>query len=495
MRLKLHLKVFYTLALLTFTVFSLNSTAQYAENESVNGDFSAGSEGWDFVVRSGYEAAFAVNNGEATVNVTVTDGNNNKILLYNDTVSGLSATNQYKVSIRMKADVADAVFSLKMFAYDASGGKKTRSSDDLYATTDWKEFSWIYNSNADFLDSYQFQLRFQSVAQYTFDDLKIQKITGIANGSFEEPDGFAWIPSITTDYGTAASVEITDASPYEGTLSAMANVTASDDTASHVSFDNDTKLWITPGTEYALSFFAKGDAGNRIISNLQLFNLAESFTASLPDTFELTDSYQQYSALYTFPDTISLIKAKLFFGLDVGTYYVDNVTFAEAGALGITSNPVTTATVGQPYEYQVTYDGDGTFSLSTDPVASWLSIDANGLLSGTPDAEGNINVTITLDNGVKTATQDFVLAVSPGVGIDQHGTNAFRMYPNPGHGQVTLDGLEAGNTINIYDITGKEVMHFYNEGDQVIIPLDGLSRGIYFVKAGKDYAIQKLIVQ
>jgi endo-1,4-beta-xylanase len=52
--------------------------------------------------------------------------------------------------------------------------------------------------------------------------------------------------------------------------------------------------------------------------------------------------------------------------------------------LDILSKPITKAHEGKMFRYQLYYNGIGIFSLATDPRAEWLSIDENGLLSGTP---------------------------------------------------------------------------------------------------------------
>ncbi|MCB1765327.1 MAG: hypothetical protein KDJ22_04575 [Candidatus Competibacteraceae bacterium] len=67
----------------------------------------------------------------------------------------------------------------------------------------------------------------------------------------------------------------------------------------------------------------------------------------------------------------------------------------------IISSPVTTATVGQPYRYDVNAtDADGdplSYALNVSPTG--MSIDANGLITWTPTAAGEVSVTVEVSDG------------------------------------------------------------------------------------------------
>ncbi|MCF8225343.1 MAG: endo-1,4-beta-xylanase [Bacteroidales bacterium] len=80
--------------------------------------------------------------------------------------------------------------------------------------------------------------------------------------------------------------------------------------------------------------------------------------------------------------------------------------------LEITSSPKTEATEDKPYRYQVIFKGFAEFSLVTDPVADWLTIDENGTLSGTPLQADTIHVIITAWNDLTTVTQEFDLHIA-----------------------------------------------------------------------------------
>lgn len=92
-------------------------------------------------------------------------------------------------------------------------------------------------------------------------------------------------------------------------------------------------------------------------------------------------------------------------------------TLTVTDPLKITSDPKTDATQWVLYRYFVIYNGSGTFSIETDPPAPWLSIDQEGVLSGTPPAPGTVHVVITAENSETVLTQEFDLQIAPALKI------------------------------------------------------------------------------
>ena len=54
-------------------------------------------------------------------------------------------------------------------------------------------------------------------------------------------------------------------------------------------------------------------------------------------------------------------------------------------------------------------------------------------------------------------------------------------YPNPTKGMITVTGLTAGKTINIYSLSGAQVGSYIVSADSITIDLSNLSRGIYYL--------------
>lgn len=73
------------------------------------------------------------------------------------------------------------------------------------------------------------------------------------------------------------------------------------------------------------------------------------------------------------------------------------------------------------------------------------------------------------------------------------------VYPNPSTGQFNFTGLDKKNTIEVYDITGKQVHEIISENKTLIIDLNGKDKGMYFYKIvdSKNIVLQqgKLIFQ
>lgn len=84
----------------------------------------------------------------------------------------------------------------------------------------------------------------------------------------------------------------------------------------------------------------------------------------------------------------------------------------------ITSTPITKASVGITYTYNVDatdYDEDIlTYTLTTPPIGMTVN-SSTGLISWTPTEEGDYSVTVTVSDGKSTDTQSFTITVSLGI--------------------------------------------------------------------------------
>src|SRR5581483_1084268 len=83
-------------------------------------------------------------------------------------------------------------------------------------------------------------------------------------------------------------------------------------------------------------------------------------------------------------------------------------------ALQITANDVLpAATFGAPYSYSFTATPSGSYTFSTSTSLGGLSLSPSGVLSGTPNTIGPLNVTITAYNNSTGAvvTRTFTLFI------------------------------------------------------------------------------------
>jgi hypothetical protein len=78
----------------------------------------------------------------------------------------------------------------------------------------------------------------------------------------------------------------------------------------------------------------------------------------------------------------------------------------------VTSPATATATVGSPFSFQATATGTPT-TWSATGLPAWLSMDAAGLLTGTPTATGTVSIGIDAANGSGTGHGSLAITVSP----------------------------------------------------------------------------------
>jgi hypothetical protein len=87
----------------------------------------------------------------------------------------------------------------------------------------------------------------------------------------------------------------------------------------------------------------------------------------------------------------------------------------------ITSPGSATGTVGQPFQYQITADGDPTSFSATVPPPPGLDVDTTtGLVSGVPQSVGTFPVRLGAFNRFGEATSSLSLTIRPGGSADSH---------------------------------------------------------------------------
>ena len=68
--------------------------------------------------------------------------------------------------------------------------------------------------------------------------------------------------------------------------------------------------------------------------------------------------------------------------------------------------------------------------------------------------------------------------------VDEHGSVAYTLYPNPANDMLHVEGLDGSNEIKIYNVMGVLVKSMTTEGD-VLIPVGDLSSGLYLLRIGQ----------
>lgn len=148
-------------------------------------------------------------------------------------------------------------------------------------------------------------------------------------------------------------------------------------------------------------------------------------------------------------------------------------------ALRITSDPVTTATVGASYLYQVETTGTGTFSMKTNKPAEWLTMDSSGMLTGTPGRADTIQVTIKYSNDATSTYQSFRLIIMETNDTRAPLTTDLKVFPNPATSELVIKDALPGSELRIYDAQGKERQWARIDGTRYTLSIETLPPGLY----------------
>ncbi|HXC06597.1 MAG TPA: C1 family peptidase, partial [Bacteroidia bacterium] len=78
--------------------------------------------------------------------------------------------------------------------------------------------------------------------------------------------------------------------------------------------------------------------------------------------------------------------------------------------------------------------------------------------------------------------------VNTATGIQNNGSlSSIRAYPNPNNGSFQIDGLENENTVEVFDVMGKLVLHSTAVNSSFTVDLQGNDKGVYFYRVLNTY--------
>ncbi|HNX67263.1 MAG TPA: T9SS type A sorting domain-containing protein, partial [Bacteroidales bacterium] len=144
--------------------------------------------------------------------------------------------------------------------------------------------------------------------------------------------------------------------------------------------------------------------------------------------------------------------------------------------------------------------GDTEGSTATVNVASnlaWTAVSDQTWLTVSPaSATGNGIITLTAIKNPATATRMATITITAtGVpvqtitatqkgsttGIEDNTAGALRLFPNPATDQFRIEGVDAGSTLKLFNLTGKLLISIESYNGTPV-QISNLPRGIYFVK-------------
>lgn len=377
------------------TVYMDNMTIEETSGDpnwykASNGDFEQGTLGWVEALHNGSATTISeetnadnVYEGSKSAKVEVTSMGTSSLVgsvgMAMANYARVFTDQQYKVSVMAKSAVTDKKFQYKVVLYDDNNSRVGQPTFSTVTLTDtWTE----YAINLDFNNLESLKL----VSGKTKEDIKYIKVF-LGAGDVPENIGVSYFDNFKIEVDKAApsftnapsqAIEVTAETAYSFTLTA-------EDTEQSTAI-NFKKV---SGPEWLLVSEDGMISGTPSSSDVQ----AESYDLVVRATdghFVSSETTIQYT-----------------------------VTGGVSTDLTIGDITATSATEGIAYSHQVSaVDSDPsggaiTYSLVNNP--SWLSIDANGLLSGTPasaDVSAGIQVTVQAENTNNvTAEKSFTLVV------------------------------------------------------------------------------------
>jgi carboxypeptidase T len=192
------------------------------------------------------------------------------------------------------------------------------------------------------------------------------------------------------------------------------------------------------------------DFGDGNTSSMQ--NPTNTFAAQGTYTITLTVTNAAGSDTYTSQITVNALPS-----VAVSTSDLDNLVCSNEGSVTLTSNP--TAAV---------FTGVGVSGNTFNPAVAGVGIHV-------------ITGTYTDGNGCQ-ATDAVSIEVQNCAGIDELNSANIVVVPNPNNGEFIVNGLTAGDQIEVYDINGKLVYSQKANASLELINLPEIQNGVYYLR-------------
>jgi len=302
-------KIIFALAI----VFCLSNS--YSQNLIQNGSFEDGKNSWKNYASDGSKANFSLDTN---------DSNSLKVEIQE------LGSNPWDIqSLQSFASVKSKKYILKLKAKAKTNGSKIRvqvqkttyTSVDFELTSDWKEYTWDFESKEDNLE---FALHYFEKDIFYIDNIEITEVFKevseatnnitnlISNGDLEN-GAEGWIN--LNENGSNAVYTINEDTPYEGEKSMRALVLRFG--ANPWDIQSINNFASVKGEKYKLTFMAKADNyGKKLKAQVQ--NNDEKIY--VPKDYILTEKWQEYSWVFRARTDDMQIAFQY---LDLGLYEID----------------------------------------------------------------------------------------------------------------------------------------------------------------------------
>jgi len=292
-------KILFTVAIV------LSFSNSYGQNLLKNGSFEEGQQSWKNYASDGSNANFSLESNDSnSLKIDILQLGSNAWDI--QSLQSFASEQGKKYILKLKAKAENNGSKIR-----AQVQKTTYTSIDLELTTDWKEYTWNFESKEDNLE-----LALHEIIEAS---KKVSKTSSsenlIPNGDFEKGTE-GWINLI--DNGANAIYTINEDNPYEGKKSLRALVLLLGSNAWDVqSISNFASV---KGIKYKLTFMAKADSfGKKLKAQVQ-DNDAKIY---IPRDYELTEKWQEYSWVFRArTDNMQIA----FQYLETGLYEIDSLS-------------------------------------------------------------------------------------------------------------------------------------------------------------------------
>jgi len=171
-----------------------------------------------------------------------------------------------------------------------------------------------------------------------------------------------------------------------------------------------------------------------------------------------------------------------------------------------TSTPVTTATTGNAYQYNIIVTGEAgaTLTITCTQKPAWMTFtnisNGNAMLYGTPATSdlGDYSIGLHASEGITTAVQNFTLSVTNPTSIIREDKEfSILIYPNPAGNHLTVDLCNLPLTLfQMINIIGIPVINQPITDNKIYLDLTNIKPGVYLlVFKGYDLRFTKKIMK
>ncbi len=120
--------------------------------------------------------------------------------------------------------------------------------------------------------------------------------------------------------------------------------------------------------------------------------------------------------------------------------------------------------------------------LTPAPGATIQLVDKDGAAYSTGNMKADSRIKVTSEN----LETEIFYNISVGTAVDVYGNKAITLYPNPTTGIFNIAGLETGNRVQVYNLSGTRLRDVIVSHTTQEVSLEGQPGGMYFVVVSND---------